>query len=288
MKKFLSALFVFLIAVSGFASGNDEQLKKEWVDKDEKIIRDALQFITTEDFSYNAIKKYMPSGPLVMNNEKLGFGLNKTGKGHPGGYLTIGYSYLEYDNLILSFKIEISTRNFDRIKDNLPSDLVKSVTKTFTKDENFYRFEYSFDDNYKEYIKHKESIVGKQKELSIPESYREYYKLLTAPTSNSVYGTMVGFAGTEPEENIAVRKLLELKNKDIFINILKGDNPAGRRYAADALLELESSQENINLINSIFDILRNEGVEYLEGEGCLMYIVPYPSVKYSKDSFSFY
>ncbi len=67
-----------------------------------------------------------------------------------------------------------------------------------------------------------------------------------------------------------MEELVKLNNKQIFINLLKGDNPCGRIYAAEGLLRLENSGENIKIINSIFSPLIEEGITYSTIGGCIV------------------
>ncbi len=68
----------------------------------------------------------------------------------------------------------------------------------------------------------------------------------------------------------AMEELLKLNDKQVFINLLKGNNPCGRIYAAEGLLRLENSQENVKTINSIFSPLIEEGITYSTIGGCIV------------------
>ena len=59
-----------------------------------------------------------------------------------------------------------------------------------------------------------------------------------------------------------MEKLLKLNDKNVFISLLKGDNPTGRIYAAEGILRLENSKENVDMINSIFSTLVNDKIKY--------------------------
>lgn len=74
----------------------------------------------------------------------------------------------------------------------------------------------------------------------------------------------------KPDGRIAMEKLLKLNDKDIFISLLKGDHPAGRIYAAEGLLRLENSKENVDLINQIFSTLVRNGIRYTTSHGCII------------------
>ena len=89
----------------------------------------------------------------------------------------------------------------------------------------------------------------------------------------------------ELNKKIAENKeeLLKLNNKQVFINLLKGDNPCGRIYAAEGLLRLENSEENIKIINSILSPLIEEGITYSTIGGCRVASVKYKLYTYDEN-----
>ncbi|HEX5137192.1 MAG TPA: hypothetical protein VFY93_09480 [Planctomycetota bacterium] len=66
------------------------------------------------------------------------------------------------------------------------------------------------------------------------------YLLLWSPTSDLVYGWMYGEDGAPPPGRDAVEKILAHEHgRALLEDILRGPNPEGRLYAAEALLRLE-------------------------------------------------
>ncbi|MBQ2552039.1 MAG: hypothetical protein II563_04215, partial [Treponema sp.] len=69
---------------------------------------------------------------------------------------------------------------------------------------------------------------------------------------------------------IAMEKLLELKNKDIFINIIKSDNPTGRMYGMEGLLRLDNSSKNMDVVNEVFEKLIKDKISYEAQSECIV------------------
>ena len=80
-----------------------------------------------------------------------------------------------------------------------------------------------------------------------------------------------------------MEKLLKLNDKTVFISLLKGDNPSGRIYAAEGLLRLENSKENVDLINQIFSTLVRNGIRYTTSHGCIIMDEEYEYYKYDRN-----
>ena len=63
---------------------------------------------------------------------------------------------------------------------------------------------------------------------------------------------------------------MELNNKDIFINIIKSDNPAGRMYGMEGLLRLDNSSTNMDIVNGVFKELIKDKIRYKAHYGCII------------------
>lgn len=258
-----------------------EKLNSEWVRKDGKILKSAVEFIQKNDFSDSEIQNFLrsgKSGDWEPETELRGFGLKKSVRNFYGGYMTLNVTYIYYDDKPCKLIFSVGEEAFGKIK----ASLVKKTRKDFqnlfelktNNAGNFsyseYRFERDFSENYEKFAQHKKSIVGEIKNISIPGEYQKYYDFLFSAESSDEYGYIGGEAAQKTTGTIALEKLLELKDKNVFLNLLKGDSPSGRMYAAEGLLTLENSQASVDAINKVFLPLIAEGVTYSTIDGCFV------------------
>jgi hypothetical protein len=83
-------------------------------------------------------------------------------------------------------------------------------------------------------------ILGPPLGIDPHPSIENAYLLLWSPTSDLVYGWMHGEGGDPPAGRDAVERILAHEQGEALLDdILRGPNPEGRLYAAEALLRLE-------------------------------------------------
>jgi hypothetical protein len=261
MRKIFFLIALFFIQAICFA----EQINKKWLQKDIKNFEEILTFIDKNEFSNSSILKMMNKN---FSKEKLGFNLIKSKSAIYGGYLSIYFNYISYNDSPCELRISFSTDNFSKIEKDLPTDQIEKIKEKFIYENNKYIFSTKNNENYQKYFKYKQKQIGEEIELNLPSQYQEYYDSLTSPFDELSYGYIIGYAAEVPFGRIAMEKLLELKNKDIFINIIKSDNPAGRMYGMEGLLSLEKSNKNIEIINQVFEKLIKDEITYVAQDGC--------------------
>jgi len=100
----------------------------------------------------------------------------------------------------------------------------------------------------------------------------EAYLLLWSPTGDLVYGWMCGEGGDPPEGREAVEKILAHEHgRPLLEDILRGPNPEGRLYAAEALLRLEKKGTKLGeQEKKDIEWVRKSSVKVHVGRGCLM------------------
>ena len=254
-------------------------MNMEWVHKDEAFLRSTLDFIEKNDFTDSSIRKF--TGIVNDNPIQLGFGLQQYSKRtNGGGYMTVSCSYVVFRKQPI--KLIVSTYGYDRIKNLIGADLQERYSRLFSR--GTYRYENDL--NYEKYKSYKKEIVGECEAVVIPQEYKKYYdRLYNADDADDtdVYGYYVGIAGSKPAGREAMEKLLKLNDKVVFISLMKGDNPAGRIYAAEGLLRLENSKENVDLINQIFSTLVRNGIRYTTSNGCIIMGEEYEYYKYDRN-----
>ncbi|WP_191013756.1 hypothetical protein [Treponema zioleckii] len=293
MKKtfllLLITIFCFpLVALEIWSPEVAANLKPESIKKDEKIIRSAIKFIKKNDFSDSKIRGYLEKNGSKIQPQNRGFGLQKYSGVFSDGYVRFAFDYISYENEPCKLTFYIKDVDWKLVENHLDKKVVKDFLRVFRKKETNYSFEpvfiysaeFEFPDNYARFSEHKRALVGSLHELSIPKEYQKYYDFLFSAETESAYGYSGGVAPQKTDGRCAMEKLLELKDKRVFINILKGDNPCGRIYAAEGLLRLENSTENVKIINDIFAPLISEGITYKTIDGCIIFELKYPFYEY--------
>ena len=287
MKK---VIFCCLLNISSvffiFAS---ETINPLWIKKDETIIKTTLEFIKSKDFTDEKIKKLINKNkPFDIESHNQGFGLQKFSGSLPGGYMSIYITYISYNNEPCKLIFYITKYEFDKTKKYINKKLLKNFLNKFSVMESFYDRDIyyrviDFPDNYKKFQEHKKNIIGDIEKIFLSTEYQKYYDFLFSCENETEYGYIGGIAAEKPMGRKAMEELLKLKDKRIFINLLKGDNPCGRIYAAEGLLRLENSKENIEIINTIFLPLIEEGITYSTIGGCIICLgVNYELYKYDE------
>ena len=261
MRKIFFLMALFFIQAICFA----EHINKNWLQKDIKNFEEILNLIDKNDFSNSSILKMMNKN---FSKEKLGFNLIKSKSAIYGGYLLIYLNYISYNDSPCELRISFSADNFSKIEKELPADQIKKIKEKFICENNKYIFSTKNNENYQKYFKYKQKQIGEEIKLNLPSQYQEYYESLTSPFDELSYGYIIGYAAEVPFGRIAMEKLLELKDKNIFINIIKSDNPAGRIYGMEGLLIIEKSNENIEIINKVFEKLIKDEITYVAQDGC--------------------
>lgn len=242
-----------------------EPINKKWVNKDAEGFEEVIDFIGKEEYTHSNILNLMRRN---FEDRKLGFNLIYSRSAIPGGYLSIYIYYVSYLNLPCELKIIFDSRDFFEIEKELPAKLVKIIKEKFLLNEEHFDFSMKFDKNYQTYYEYKQTQIGNTVKLDLKPQYQEYYDFLTSPINQFPYGYIIGEAPTVPYGRIAMDKLMELKNTDIFINIIKSDNPAGRMYGMEGLLRLDNSTKNMDVVNEVFEKLIEEQITYNSQAGC--------------------
>ena len=240
MKKVLFCVLLNIISVfSIFAS---ETINSQWIKKDETIIRATLDLIKKEDFTDKTLKNLINKNKVIdIESHNQGFGLQKFSGSLPGGYLSIYITYISYNDEPCKLIFNMDKDDLEEIKKYINKKLLNNFLKTFslTKniyDRDIYRKVFDFSDINKKFLEHKKNKIGDIKDISLSEEFQKYYDFLYYCENETEYGYFGGIEAVKPMGREAMEELLKLNNKQVFINLLKGDNPCGRIYAAEGLL----------------------------------------------------
>ncbi|UTC66652.1 MULTISPECIES: S9 family peptidase [unclassified Treponema] len=241
-------------------------------DKKNKQAVDAVfKFIYKKSLAENDIKELSKK---EIDPDNLGFNISKISFSKNGVDVRFNIDYFLYKNA--GYKVNITIENF--VKERL-SGLFKKYKNIETEFNNFFihdpmnnSYSYTFVDNNieKKYLYEKNILVGKPNKIKLPEDYQKDYNALFYPEDNIPYGYNIGITNEIPYGRKAMGHLLELKDSKIFENILIGENPAGRMYAAEALLKISKNIATIKKINKVFAILKKDNITYLSCAGCIV------------------
>lgn len=278
-KKLFSIILLLCSVFNSFS----EETEMDKLHKNEAILRSTLDFIEKNDFTDSSIRKL--TGNVNENSIQLGFGLQQYCDGISGGSVSVDINYVVFKEQLI--KMAIIIYGYDKIKNHIGADLQERYSKIFSRyGEYGVYYRYEDDLNYEKYKNYKKEIVGECEAAVIPQEYKKYYDCLykvyddCEPSASNVYGYSIGISGAKPDGREAMEKLLKLNDKTVFISLLKGDNPSGRIYAAEGLLRLENSKENVDMINNIFSTLVRNGIEYPTSHGCIVTDETYEYYKY--------
>lgn len=96
-----------------------------------------------------------------------------------------------------------------------------------------------FDRQWAKYTEELEHQYPTLPPLRISRELRRTFVTLFDSSHGGVFGYSCGFSGTPPEQRLAILELLKSEDYDAIRYILRGDNPTGRVYAAEALYWLD-------------------------------------------------
>ncbi|MBP5176919.1 MAG: hypothetical protein ILP07_13570 [Treponema sp.] len=297
-KKFAVALLFMFFSFALFS----EDLNDEHIKKSEILVTSVLDFVDQKDLTDFGIKTFLRKhGELEVYD--LGFGLKKNSSFFSSPYMCFLVDYVSYRNTPCKFVVRLDDYYFRMSEKKLDGKVLKRFQEKFSKEETVYlpcyevdsdgnvsiqeRFVYKFVREFpqgiKKYSEHKEKLVGASEKISLPKEFQKYYDFLCSAEEETHYGYLGYVGGEKPTGRIAMENLIKLNDKNVFINILKGDNPCGRIYAAEGLLRLENSQENVDLINKIFAPLVKGRIKYGSIDGCYADFEKYKLYKYDKN-----
>jgi len=127
-----------------------------------------------------------------------------------------------------------------------------------------------------------EQAFGKLQEVEIEHSIKEDYLKLLDPNQDLFYGDKCGRVAIELNLRKAIEELITRKQIVLISNVLKGYNPAGRAFAIEALLRIESENNQIiddetkNLLNKIKNKFSSISIQFCYG--CFGEIITYRDI----------
>lgn len=246
-----------------------EPLNEEWVARDVAVARriaGALPETKLADF----LKKLEASS--TEEDRTIGFGARRLRLALYGGYTTTWVTVVSWgggvgpiDVFCHEGKEEIWAALRDRItgaykgKEPAVGETGLRVAVGHRADPDGFREE-------------RTKVLGPPLKIDPDPALEKAYLLLWSPLSDLVYGRMYGEGGDPPDGRDAVEKILaHERGAGLLDDILRGPNPEGRLYAAEALLRLERNGGKLDeQVRKDIAWVRKSDVKIRVCRGCLV------------------
>jgi hypothetical protein len=240
MKLKTFNFFAFLLIFLSQALIAQDNLNKEWLDKDRQIFNNTLPVLEKGEFDLNTLKN-IKNIKISEDNGNLGLGYRRTVYYHNGGYTAVSFKLLlDPDNNIIKHRIMISgnLEAFNVLDKEF--QLNTALNKYINRKEAFAnRIELTSEKTdgelFSKMMSRFNEYFGINKKISIPENIYSDYSVLTDPFDENVYGYVVGIGASVPDGRSAIERIKKEKNKDILKLIMASPNPTGRIYAIEAI-----------------------------------------------------
>jgi hypothetical protein len=235
--KLINIFAILLIFFSQSVTAQDN-LNKEWLDKDRQIIKNTLSVLEKGEFDLNTLKN-LKNIKASDENGNLGLGYKRTAYYYGGGYTAVAFKLLlDPDDNIIKHRITVSG-NLDAFnvldkEYQLNTALNKYIKETYagrislksekTDNELFSKMIICFNEYF-----------GINEKINIPKKIYSDYSALIDPFDEDVYGFVVGIGASVPDGRSAIERIKKEKNKDILKFIMASPNPTGRIYAIEAI-----------------------------------------------------
>jgi len=283
MKLKIFIFFAFILILFSHAVTAQDNLNKEWLDKDRQIFTSTLSVLEKGEFDLKTLKNI--KGIKVSNETgNLGLGYKRTAYFHNGGYTSVSFRLLlDPDNNIIKHRITVSG-NLDAFnvldkEYQLYAALNKYIKGTY--DNRIYLASEKTDDElFSKMIICFNEYFGINEKIDIPKNIYGDYSALIDPFDKDIYGHAVGLGGSVPGNRSAIERIKIEKNKDVLKLIMASPSPTGRIYAIEAI----SGGKIDNIINNKeYSYMLNKLIQLKipieAGSGCIITDIKIDSYK---------
>jgi len=284
-------LFVFLLLILSRAVTAQDNLNKEWLDKDREIFKNTLPVLEKDDFDLDTLKK-IKGIKVSSGNGNLGLGYKKTAYYHSGGYTSVSIKMLlDPENKIIKHRITVSG-NLDAFNVLDKDYNLYAALNNYKKDTGYNRIklisEKTDGELFSKMITCFNEYFGINEKINIPDSIFKEYSILIDPFDEDVYGHIVGLGGSVPRSRSAIEKIKLLKNKNILMLIMASPNPTGRMYAIEAISggkidNIKKNKEYSDMLEKIFKLK----IPITAGSGCIITDITIDSYKKADDAMKY-
>jgi len=226
-------LALALLAAAGLAG--DDALRADWVAKDLEMVARVRGAVDEQD----AAALFEKLGAAEAQEDRaIGFGARRKTVAVYGGYMTARVVVVVFESKVAAIEARFDggdtwTAAAPKVLaawGGAPQKLPHGFTHARLDDELLAR--------------HRAAIEARlgpnERKFDLPKDLRDAYLTLVSPLASYDFGESCGFAGLKPEGRKAVEALLAAKRPDLVRRALRGPNPEGRVYAAQALLRSET------------------------------------------------
>lgn len=268
---FLTLLSIGLAGDDAVASP-DEATHREWLARDIALCDKVKAILPAKptrfaDF-YAAVHALRPgSDPKPPAGRDIGFG----GATHlfqfHGGHATIELRVLVFDGRIALMRAEYLGLTRDKWK-SLKNELLPHWPANTRDEADGPIWNFVDPSAFDAFESNVHQALGARAEAKVPPALAADYELLTDPLNDLRFGTLCGDGGDKPDVRIAIEHLMGMRGGDWLGNVLRGDNPVGRVYAAEALLATQGIARLNQRDRDTIDAIRKLNIPISTCDGC--------------------
>jgi hypothetical protein len=213
----------------------DSSVNREWLQKDVKVGLELRKLLPPKGSADAFVKSLGPSKP--EDHTDLGFGLTAATHTLVGGHVSCWIRVASIADEFVSVDANCPTTSKDWSK--IAPIVQEALGPEFVAKGDGYgasmNAHYPFPESKAKLQSALAKELGPTQTLDVPEELQKSYEILASPLDRLVVGTACGVAGSPPlgaKETLMLEKAGRL---DLLRNVLRGPNPEGRVYAAQAL-----------------------------------------------------
>jgi hypothetical protein len=267
-------IFAFLLIFFSQSVTAQDNLNKEWLDKDRQIFNSTLLVLEKGEFDLNTLKN-LKDIKASDEDGNLGLGYKRTAYYYGGGYTAVTFKLLlDPDNNIIKHRITVSG-NLDAFNVLDKEYQLYNALKKYIKETYANRISLTSENTDSELFSKMiicfNEYFGINEKINIPKKIYSDYSALIDPFDEDVYGFIVGLGGDVPDSRSAIERIKKEKNKDILKFIMASPNPTGRIYAIEAI---SGGKINNIIKNKEYSYMLNKLIQLKipieAGSGCIV------------------
>lgn len=247
-------------------AGAEEALDEEWVASDVAAARRVAGALSETKLPTFLEKLGSAS---TEEDRDIGFGARRLRLAVYGGYTTTWVTVVSWDGGV--GPLEVSCHEEAEVWAGI-RDRIKAEYKGHEPEvgDTGLRVRVGAQADPEGFRRERNRVLGPPLAIDPHPSLEEAYLLLWSPTSDLVYGWMHGEGGDPPPGRNAVERILGHEQGPALLDdILRGPNPEGRLYAAEALLRIEKKGRKLGeQVRKSIDRVRKSGVKIHVARGC--------------------
>jgi hypothetical protein len=258
---------VWTLVLASLAHAGDDALREDWVGLDIGAARRVVGAL-----SETKLPKFLEKLGSASTEEDrdIGFGARRLRLAVYGGYTTTWITVVSFDGGVGPLEIDChegDTEVWAALRDRIKAEYKGQEPEMGDRG---LRLRVGARADPEGFRKERNKVLGPPLAIDPHPSLEKAYLLLWSPTSDLVYGWMHGEGGDPPEGRDAVERILaHEQGESLLDDILRGPNPEGRLYAAEALLRLEKKGRRLGeQVRKDIEWVRKSDVKVHVARGC--------------------